>query len=164
MAEAEDNLIRLAREVGERLSHHGLRLATAESCTGGWIAKIVTDMPGSSHWFERGFVVYSDDAKLEMLGVSPRTLKQFGAVSKSAAIEMARGAVMNRKAQISVSVTGIAGPDGGTPEKPVGLVWLAWYRTGGALATYEGHFHGDRDAVRRQAVAVALRGLLEFVG
>lgn len=163
MTETNDNLMRLAAEVGERLSDRALRLATAESCTGGWVAKVLTDVAGSSRWFERGFVVYSNDSKMEMLGVSSRILERSGAVSKSAAIEMARGAVINRKAQVSVAVTGIAGPDGGTPEKPVGLVWLAWYRTGGALATYEGRFHGDREAVRRQAVVAALQGLLEFV-
>lgn len=163
MADEEDTLFQLAGEVGERLSRHDLRLATAESCTGGWIAKVVTDVAGSSQWFERGFVAYSDDSKMELLGVSRRTLEQSGAVSKQVAVEMARGAVLNRRAQVSIAVTGIAGPGGGTPGKPVGLVWIAWYRTGGTLATYEGHFRGDREAVRREAVAASLRGLLEFV-
>ncbi|MGD8429052.1 MAG: CinA family protein [Ectothiorhodospiraceae bacterium] len=163
MAEGDQDLLVLARDVGERLNQRGIMLAAAESCTGGWISKVITDVPGSSQWFERGFVVYSNAAKMEMLGVSPRTLEEHGAVSKQAAVEMARGAVAHRKAKVSVAVTGVAGPDGGTPEKPVGLVWLAWYRNGGTLATYEGRFQGGREAVRRQAVVAALQGLIEFL-
>lgn len=154
----------LVSELAGLLVENDLRLATAESCTGGWISKVLTDVAGSSQWFERGFVCYSDASKMEMLGVSPRTIETHGAVSKQTAIEMARGAVAHRRAKVSVAVTGIAGPDGGTDEKPVGLVWLAWYRQGGVLATYEGHFEGDRDAVRRQTVVAALQGLVEFLG
>lgn len=163
MAQSGD-LYDLSVRVGDLLAGHGLRLAAAESCTGGGVAAAVTDVPGSSGWFERGFVCYSNEAKQEMLGVSPRTLAEHGAVSKAVAVEMARGAVANRRAQVSVAVTGVAGPDGGTADKPVGLVWLAWYRTGGSLATYQARFSGDRAAVRRQAVEAALHGLLEFLG
>lgn len=163
MSRDDQALTALATRAGERLLASQLRLATAESCTGGWIAKIATDVAGSSAWFERGFVCYSNDAKMEMLGVGRRTLEEHGAVSKAVAVEMARGAVANRHARVSVSVTGVAGPDGGTAEKPVGLVWLAWYRRGGSLATYEGRFKGDREAVRLQSVHAALEGMLEFL-
>jgi len=140
-----------------------LMLVTAESCTGGWIAKAVTDIAGSSGWFERGVVCYSNDAKVETLGVSPRTLDEHGAVSRAVAVEMARGALVNRRAHVSIAVTGVAGPGGGTATKPVGLVWLAWSRRGGRVETRSERFPGDREAVRRGAVEAALRGLLEFV-
>lgn len=163
MAESDQSLTNLARAAGDILARGDLRLATAESCTGGWISKVVTDVAGSSAWFERGFVCYSNAAKMEMLGVSARTLEQHGAVSKAVAVEMARGAITHRRAGVGVAVTGVAGPGGGTAEKPVGLVWLAWYRSGGALATFEGRFDGDREAIRRRTVEEALQGLIRFL-
>lgn len=163
MGNSDSELLARAEQVGERLEALGLMLATAESCTGGWLSKVVTDVAGSSGWFERGFVTYSDDAKREMLGVSAKTLDAHGAVSKAVAVEMARGAVAHRRAKVSVAVTGIAGPGGGTADKPVGTVWLAWYRSGGHLATYHATFGGDREAVRRETVCKALDGLIEFL-
>jgi nicotinamide-nucleotide amidase len=157
--ESDEALTELALAVGERLLRERLRLATAESCTGGWISKVATDVAGSSAWFERGFVCYSNEAKMEMLGVSARTLERHGAVSREVAVEMARGATAHRRAGVSVAVTGVAGPGGGTLDKPVGLVWIAWYRSGGVPRTLEARFDGGREAVRRSTVAEALRGL-----
>ncbi|MDN5849810.1 MAG: CinA family protein [Nitrococcus sp.] len=162
-AAADDNLAALAREVGERLRCHDLHLTTAESCTGGWVAKVITDVPGSSQWFEGGVIVYSNAAKMELLGVSKSTLDAHGAVSQEVAAEMARGIIARAAAEVGLAVTGIAGPDGGTSAKPVGLVWLAWYRIGSAPVTYEGHFQGGRECVRRQAVAAALQGLIRLL-
>lgn len=151
----------LARQVGEALRQRHEMLATAESCTGGWVAQCLTAIAGSSAWFERGFVTYSNQAKMDMLGVLDDVLEKHGAVSEATARAMARGAVSHSRAQWSLSITGIAGPGGGTAAKPVGTVCFAWARRdGGCLATTR-HFEGDRDAVRRQAVAFALRGLLE---
>ncbi|MFH0351557.1 MAG: CinA family protein [Chromatiales bacterium] len=151
----------LARELGRRLQHQGYRLATAESCTGGWVAQVVTSIAGSSAWFERGFVTYSNAAKLEMLGVKAETLARFGAVSAEAAIEMAEGALTHSRSQVSVAITGIAGPEGGTADKPVGTVWFAWAGGGRPPVTVCKHFEGGRGSVRRQAVETALRGLIE---
>lgn len=156
----DSELQQLARRVGERLGHLRLTLATAESCTGGWIAKLVTDIPGSSAWLERGFVTYSNQAKLDMLGVAPETLATHGAVSAATVREMALGAVAHSRAQVAVAVSGIAGPGGGTPDKPVGTVWLAWALPGGAVTVQRACFPGDREAVRRQAARLALEGLL----
>lgn len=153
----------LARKVGELLMHRGLLLVTAESCTGGWIAELVTSIPGSSGWFERGFVTYSNEAKCEMLGVQGDTLAARGAVSEEVAREMAEGALLRSRGDLAVAVTGIAGPDGGTSEKPVGAVWLAWAMRGQATRSTLGHFDGDRERVRRQAVAAALRGVVEIL-
>lgn len=162
---AEDrDLLELARKAGTVLEQQGLCLTTAESCTGGWMAKVITDVPGSSRWFERGVIVYSNAAKMELLGVSRHTLETYGAVSREVAAELARGAVTRAAAEISLAVTGIAGPDGGTPAKPVGLVWLAWYRESAAPpVTHERHFQGGRESIRRQAVAAGLQGLIEFL-
>jgi nicotinamide-nucleotide amidase len=151
----------LARQLGERLLAKGLMLTTAESCTGGWLAQALTSVPGSSRWFERGFVTYSNEAKKEMLGVTAETLARFGAVSRETAEEMARGALRHSHAQVSVAITGIAGPDGGTAEKPVGTVWLAWAGCGKSVSAVLKHYYGDREAVRRQAVITALEGLLD---
>ncbi len=149
----------LAAEVGGKLKAAGLMLATAESCTGGWIAKVMTDTAGSSAWFERGSVTYSNESKAAMLGVRARTLEQFGAVSEAVVREMAEGAASWSQARVSVAVSGIAGPDGGSPEKPVGTVWIAWRWADGRV-TAAGHlFKGDRDSVRFQAVLTALEGL-----
>jgi nicotinamide-nucleotide amidase len=136
-------------------------LATAESCTGGWIAKTLTDVAGSSAWFERGFVTYHNRAKVEMLGVSTDTLARYGAVSEAVVREMAQGALAHSGAELAVSVSGVAGPGGGTAAKPVGTVWLAWARAGAATRATDFVFEGDREAVRRQAVEAALVGLLE---
>jgi len=150
----------LVSEVAERLLRAGLALATAESCTGGWIAKCCTDRAGSSAWFERGFVTYSNAAKADMLGVAARDLEVEGAVSRTVAAQMAEGACRHSGADVAVAVTGIAGPDGGSPEKPVGTVWFGWSRGGAPAETEMVQFPGDREAVRRQTVAHALRGLV----
>ncbi|MGH8583810.1 MAG: CinA family protein [Gammaproteobacteria bacterium] len=151
----------LAEALGQRLLARGWRLVTAESCTGGWLAAVITEIPGSSQWYERGFITYSNASKQELLGVAQQTLDAHGAVSEETALAMAQGALCRSWAQCSVAITGIAGPDGGSEDKPVGTVWLAWatlQRPADAL----GHrFNGDRRAVRGQAVDRALRGLLE---
>ena len=149
----------LARRVGEALAARGLWLATAESCTGGWIAKTLTDVPGSSGWFDRGFVTYTNAAKQDLLGVDGATLAAHGAVSEATVRAMAAGALDRSGAQVAVAVSGVAGPTGGTPDKPVGTVWLAWARRDGTTDTRHRRFDGDREAVRRQAVAEAIQGL-----
>lgn len=149
-------------QLAEALLDKGLRLATAESCTGGGIAAALTALPGSSLWFDSGFVTYSNAAKTRMLNV-PDTLFGTdgpGAVSEETALAMARGAAANSRAQLSVAVTGIAGPDGGTDEKPVGTVWIAWHGQGHTKARCF-HFNGDREQVRLDTQAAALQGLLE---
>ena len=152
----------LVATLAERLLAAQRQLATAESCTGGWIAKVLTDRAGSSAWFDRGFVTYSNRAKRDMLGVRAETLEQFGAVSRETVLEMAQGALDHSTAEYSVAVSGIAGPGGGTPDKPLGTVWLAWGTPTSVEAVVE-HFSGDREAVRAQTVEQALRGLLERV-
>lgn len=150
-------------EVAERLLLQRRQLVTAESCTGGWIAKACTDLPGSSRWFRGSAVAYSNEIKTALLGVQPRTLLEEGAVSEATVREMAAGALDRLGGDIAVAVSGVAGPDGGTPDKPVGTVWFAWaVRTaGGANVRVERHrFAGDRDQVRRQAVVTALRGVI----
>ncbi len=158
-----DLLTRLAARVGARLKARGLTLATAESCTGGWVAQAVTSVAGSSDWFERGFITYSDESKRELLGVRTQTLKKYGAVSEQTALAMADGALARSRAQVAVAVTGIAGPGGGSRKKPVGTVCLAWARKGAAPASLARRFSGDRASVRRKSVAVALKGLLEIL-
>ena len=153
-----------AEALGERFRAHRLSLVTAESCTGGWIAKTVTDIAGSSDWFDCGMVAYSYEAKQAMLGVRPETLEVHGAVSRETVVEMVSGALVNSGATLAVAVTGIAGPGGGSDDKPVGTVWIAWKRRGGYAKAQIFHFDGDRDAVRRQTVASALRGLEALVG
>ncbi|MBK8897197.1 MAG: nicotinamide-nucleotide amidase [Candidatus Competibacteraceae bacterium] len=151
----------LAAQVGQTLHGRNALLATAESCTGGWIAKVMTDIPGSSGWFDRGFVTYSNAAKIELLGVRESTLARYGAVSAETVAEMAVGALQRSSAVIAVAVSGIAGPDGGTPDKPVGTVYLAWALADGSPPRIERRqFSGDRDAVRRQTVAVALQEII----
>jgi nicotinamide-nucleotide amidase len=151
----------LAAQVGGVLKSHGMMLATAESCTGGGIAQAVTSVAGSSAWFERGFVTYSNLSKQQMLGVQEATLIAYGAVSEAVVREMAEGALHNSTAQVSLAVSGIAGPDGGTPDKPVGTVWFAWALAGGSVTTARHRFSGNRDEVRAQAVRVALQGVLD---
>ena len=149
----------LADALGRRMRAARDRLVTAESCTGGWIAKAVTDIAGSSEWFECGLAAYSYEAKQALLGVRPETLEKFGAVSRETVLEMVSGALVHSGATLAVAVTGIAGPCGGTPDKPVGSVWLAWKRRGGYAEAQLFHFSGDREGVRRQTVAAALEGL-----
>ena len=151
----------LARRVGEALANRRLWLATAESCTGGWIAEAVTAVAGSSGWFDRGFVTYSNDAKADMLGVRATTLETHGAVSEATVSEMAAGALDRSRADLAVAVSGVAGPGGGSPAKPVGTVCLAWARRDGPTGVVTVHLDGDRAAVRRQTVILALQGVLE---
>jgi nicotinamide-nucleotide amidase len=158
-----DTLTALATLVGAKLRAKALMLTTAESCTGGWVAQAVTAIGGSSEWFERGFVTYSDAAKQEMLGVSARTLAAHGAVSEQTAGEMAAGALAHSRAHLAVAITGIAGPTGGSPEKPLGMVCFAWAAKDGALNADTRHFKGDRESVRRQSVIAALQGVVELL-
>jgi nicotinamide-nucleotide amidase len=150
----------LARRIALALSAKSARVAVAESCTGGWIAKCLTDQPGSSGWFGYGIVAYSDAAKESLLGVSAETLAGHGAVSQDVAEQMATGARLASAAEIAVAVTGIAGPDGGSPGKPVGTVCFAWAGPGVQLLSKTRRFEGDRDSIRRQAVVAALEGVL----
>jgi len=154
------DMAELAARLGRALVARGWRVATAESCTGGLVAGAITGIAGSSAWFDRGFVTYSNEAKVEVLRVRPETLAACGAVSEAAAREMANGALTTGTADLAVAVTGIAGPSGGTPDKPVGLVCFAWARRGGTVDALTVHFPGDRAAVREASVAVALEGLL----
>jgi nicotinamide-nucleotide amidase len=161
---ADLQLLRLAQQVGRRLAQRGLRIATAESCTAGWLTKALTDVPGSSHWVECGYVVYSNAAKMRDLKVPRATLQRHGAVSAAAVKAMARGALRNSGAELAIAISGIAGPDGGTALKPVGTVWF-----GGAcrqprvpaIAALR-VFSGNREAIRRQSVAFALRLILRL--
>lgn len=153
----------LVEALAQALLARGWRLATAESCTGGLIAAACTELSGSSNWFDRGFVTYSNEAKAEMLGVDPALIAQQGAVSEVVARAMAFGAVRHAQAQVGVAVTGIAGPTGGTPQKPVGTVWFG-FQVNGQLSSETCRFDGDRAAVREATVQHALRRLLELVG
>jgi len=159
-----DPVTRLAQALGEACLRRKLWVATAESCTGGAVAEAITRIPGSSSWFDRAFVTYTDPAKEQMLGVSRETLRGNGAVSADVAAEMASGALAASPADVVVAVTGIAGPGGGTMTKPVGLVWFAWAYRGGPAQCRRFVFDGDREAVRRQSVLVALQGLIDLVG
>ncbi len=157
-------LYELSEKVGGVLTARKFMMAAAESCTGGWIGQAVTMVPGSSKWFDRGFVTYTNEAKQDMLGVGAATLKEFGAVSEQTVREMVAGALARSRAQVAVAVSGIAGPDGGSPKKPVGTVMLAWGEKGGAIIARTMHFAGDRDAVRRQTVIAALEGIVALLG
>lgn len=159
VASTDFQLEQRARSVAELLLARGQTMVTAESCTGGWIAKVLTDVAGSSAWFECGVVAYSYEAKEALLGVRPQTLERTGAVSQETVIEMVSGALARYGAGVAVAVTGVAGPSGGTPDKPVGTVWIAWKRRGGYARAELFHFDGDRDAVRRQTVRAALDGV-----
>ena len=160
---ADLGLYKLAEEVGAALKSRGLMLATAESCTGGWIAEAVTMVPGSSEWFERGFISYTDISKREMLDVKEATLEQRGAVSEEVVREMASGAIARSHAQIAVAVTGIAGPGGATPEKPVGTVCFAWCMKDGKPRSETKRYAGNRESVRKQSVEHALKGVLALL-
>ena len=174
MAQAElfsdAKLAELAEEVARMLKAEDIHLVTAESCTGGWLAKLMTDVVGSSHWFERGFVTYSNESKQEMLGVLPSIINEQGAVSEGTVRAMAQGALDNSHAQLSVAISGIAGPGGATPDKPVGTVWFAWgFRKADTTSetpyinSHHCLFEGDRDAVRRQAVVHAMQIMQELI-
>ena len=158
----DSELTALSARLGAALAAQSWMLATAESCTGGWAAEAVTAMTGSSGWFERGFVTYSNESKVELLGVSPATLARCGAVSEETAREMVAGAITHSHADVALAVTGIAGPGGGVPDKPVGTVWLAWGKRHGDIFAETLRFPGDREAVRRQIVIVALERLIAF--
>ena len=157
---ADAEFARLVDSLAEALSGRGWMMTTAESCTGGWIAKCCTDRPGSSAWFESGVVSYSNRAKHELLGVDSGTLEREGAVSRAVALQMAAGARRCSGAQVALAVTGIAGPDGGTLDKPVGTVWFGWAVGERPADSERVVFAGGREAVRRQTVAYALQGLL----
>jgi nicotinamide-nucleotide amidase len=159
----EDRLRQLAYRLSRSCLAQQQMLMTAESCTGGWIAKICTDLPGSSGWFEQGFVTYSNRAKETMLGVSAETLSEHGAVSEAVVLEMAAGALEHGNGNLAVAISGIAGPGGGTHFKPLGTVWIAWQHKGSAATARRFHFDGDRAAVRFQAVEAALEGLIGLV-
>lgn len=160
---SERAITELARRLGAACQRRGVRVATAESCTGGGVAQAITRIAGSSGWFERGFVTYTNRAKEEMLGVAHATLEAHGAVSEEVAAEMAAGAIAHSRAEVAVSVTGIAGPGGGSAAKPVGLVWFAWAYRGGPVQARRFVFAGDRAAVREQSVAAALQGLVDLL-
>ncbi|WP_010323515.1 CinA family protein [Marinobacterium stanieri] len=153
----------LAQKVGQALLSKGLKMATAESCTGGWVAQAVTAVPGSSGWFDCGFVSYSNTAKQKMLGVDLEILENSGAVSEPVVAQMAEGALRNSDANIAVAISGIAGPDGGSEDKPVGTVWLAWAIEGHPTVSCLSFFNGDRDDIRQQAVEQALEGIMAYL-
>ncbi len=153
----------LVGRLGKALLLRGERLVTAESCTGGGLAARCTDYPGSSQWFERGYVTYSNDAKRECLRVREETLREAGAVSEATALEMAEGALNASHADLAVAITGIAGPEGGGEDKPVGTICFAWARAGGARRSTQAIFPGDRLAVREQACQLAVQGLLDLL-
>jgi nicotinamide-nucleotide amidase len=153
----------LAAQVGDLLKSHGMMLATAESCTGGMVAMAVTSIAGSSDWFERGFVTYTNIAKVEVLGVRQSTLDQHGAVSELTVREMAEGALRHSHARVALAVSGIAGPGGGTPDKPVGTVWFAWSLRGGATRAQKQLFTGNRAEIRTQATRIALQGVIALL-
>jgi nicotinamide-nucleotide amidase len=158
-----DELSQLAERVGTALKSRGLMLATAESCTGGWVGEAVTSVAGSSRWYDRGFITYTNEAKQEMLSVSAQTLSEYGAVSEQTVREMAAGALKHSRADVTLAISGIAGPGGATPGKPVGTVCMAWAMRSGAAYSKLFHFDGDRGDVRRQAVVAALQGVLQVL-
>jgi nicotinamide-nucleotide amidase len=153
----------LAEQVGAALLQRRFMLATAESCTGGWVAQVITQVAGSSQWFERGFVTYSNASKQEMLGVTHLTLQQHGAVSEATVREMVAGALDRSQAQVALAISGIAGPGGGTADKPVGMVCFAWGIADGEVKAETHQFSGNRESVRRQSVQAALEGLMQLI-
>ncbi len=152
-----------AERLGAWLKDRGLTVATAESCTGGWVGEVITSVPGSSRWYDRGFITYTNQAKRDMLGVSTDVLARHGAVSAQTARAMAEGALAHSRAQVVLAITGIAGPGGGSDEKPVGTVWFAWAAKDREPVVVSEHFQGDRRQIRHQAVARALSGLLDYL-
>lgn len=160
---SDEELLRLARELGDKLLARGWMLATAESCTGGWVGQLLTALPGSSHWYERGFITYANAAKTEMLGVPAGLIEAHGAVSEEIAAAMAAGALKHSHAQATLAISGIAGPGGGSPQKPVGLVCYGWALKDGTLMSSTCRLDGDREEIRSRAVAAALRGLIDLL-
>lgn len=160
---SQSDLEALARELGDKLLARKEWLVTAESCTGGWAAQCLTAIAGSSNWFDRGFVTYSNAAKQDMLGVPKETLDTQGAVSEPTAIAMAEGALAHSRGDWAIAITGIAGPGGGSPYKPVGTVCFAWARRNGTATTQTCHFSGSREAVRAQSVACVFKQLIELI-
>ncbi len=158
-----DTINDLAERLGYLLLNGTLLVATAESCTGGGLSEIITRIPGSSQWFDRGFVTYSNNAKISMLGVPAEVIRTFGAVSEETAQAMARGALTNSEAQLAVAITGIAGPGGGSEDKPVGTVCFAWASDAGMLRSTRAQLSGDREDVRHQACLMALQGMVEML-
>jgi len=154
--------LKLANALLASCTKKQLMMTTAESCTGGWVAKTLTDLPGSSAIFDRGFVTYSNEAKMEMLDVPSSVIEQYGAVSRQTVIAMTQGALAHSRAELAVAISGIAGPGGGSQDKPVGTVWFAWQQQGQQAQTAKHRFYGNRDFVRHQAVTTALIGLLEL--
>lgn len=157
------SLLEAAKVLANRSRAQGLRVAAAESCTGGWLAKCCTDLPGSSDWFECGWVTYSNEAKSESLGVGPELIRQEGAVSQAVVEAMAAGALARAQCDLACAISGVAGPSGGTEYAPVGCVWFAFLRAGGEVCSERRDFSGDRDAVRRESVLHALRRLVEEI-
>jgi nicotinamide-nucleotide amidase len=155
----DNELFEISQQLGGLLQSKDKKISTAESCTGGWISQIITDVPGSSAWFDRGFVTYSNAAKMQMLGVKPETLEAFGAVSAQTATEMAKGALQNSDADCAIAVTGIAGPTGGTTTKPVGTVFIAWAYKNQETTVIKKKFTGNRFEIRQQTVKLALEGV-----
>jgi nicotinamide-nucleotide amidase len=160
----DKQITELAEKLGKVLNQKELMLATAESCTGGGIAQAITEISGSSAWFDRGFVTYSNLAKVQMLQVSQSVLNKYGAVSKEVAKQMVLGALINSGADLAVSVTGIAGPGGGSEQKPVGTVYIAWGIKGEGVGCKKYVFSGNRTEIRKQTVILALKGCLDTVG
>lgn len=163
MAVTEESNRALAQQLGECLTAKRVKLATAESCSGGWLAKTITDLPGSSAWFEGAIVCYSNESKHDLLGVSAKTIEEFGAVSGDTVLAMTDGLFVRTAADVAVSVSGIAGPDGGSDDKPVGTVWLCWGKRDKSSYANEFHFDGDREAVRLQTVEAALTSILDVM-
>jgi nicotinamide-nucleotide amidase len=163
MGPSEQELRDLAEQLGECMTSKGMKLASAESCTGGWLAKIITDIPGSSAWFVGSVVSYSNEAKQSLLGVSADTLAEFGAVSGDTVLEMSDGLFAQTDADVAVSISGIAGPGGGSDDKPVGLVWLSWGKRDKSVFANAFNFDGDREEVRRQSIKQALVNLLDLL-
>ena len=161
---SDEELHQLAAELGDKLRARGWMLATAESCTGGWVGQLLTSLPGSSQWYERGFITYANAAKIEMLGVPAEVIDEHGAVSEEAASAMAAGALAHSHAQATLAISGIAGPGGGTPQKPVGLVCYGWALEDGTVMSSTCRLDGDREEIRSRAVAAAMRGLIELLG
>lgn len=156
-------ITQLAQTLATRFTEHQLKLACAESCSGGWIAKSLTDLAGSSRWFDCAVVSYSNQAKINLLGVSAQTLDTYGAVSQPVVKEMVLGLLDRCDADYGIAVSGIAGPGGGSEDKPVGTVWLAWGRPGVMIEAVRFSFEGDREQVRRQSVIAGLQGVLRLI-
>ena len=159
----DHEIFTLAQIVGQALQTQQKKLVTAESCTGGWISQALTDVPGSPLWFDRGFVTYSNAAKIQMLGVNPLTLELYGAVSAETVSEMVTGALIHSDADFALAVTGIAGPSGGTEQKPVGTIFVAWTSKLNGYKVLQENLSGDRQEIRRQTVVIALKGLADSI-